>query len=389
MFIQRNIEAAIKSLINKYPIISLTGPRQSGKTTLLKNMFPDYRYITLEDADMRDFANEDPRGFLAQFSKYVIIDEAQRVPQLFNYLQGKVDADQIMGQYILSGSQNFLLLEQISQSLAGRVAIFRLLPFDFSELASHQLIQKDYIPHFYTGFYPSIFDRNINPTTYYNNYLDSYVERDIRTIINVKDLSVFRIFLKLCAGRVGQLLNLNGVANECGISSHTARAWLSILEASYIVYLLPPFFQNVNKRLVKSPKLYFWDTGLLSYLLDIRQPEQLQSHYLRGNIFENMMISEIQKQNYHRLLHLNLYFFRDSNQNEIDLMIQQSTQFDLVEIKSSMTINSDFFKGIKNFSENFPELVNQKFLVYGGAEKYKRLETQVLGWSSVGDILSE
>ncbi|TAE91519.1 MAG: ATP-binding protein, partial [Runella slithyformis] len=319
MLVNRTIEKTLQSLLTQYPILSLTGPRQAGKTTLLKKLLPNYRYVSLEDTDMRTFATEDPRDFLNTFDQFVIFDEAQRVPTLFNYLQNKVDTDQVMGQYVISGSQNFLLLESITQSLAGRVAMLQLFPFDFAELTSAQLLPNQYTSLFYTGSYPAIFNRNLSPTTYYNNYVNTYVERDVRTIINVKDLAVFRLFLKLCAGRVGQVLNLNSLATECGISSHTARAWLGILEASSIVFLMTPFFQNINKRLVKSQKLYFWDIGLLSFLLDIRDPEQLVSYYLRGNMFENMILSEIHKRNYHEQLHQNFYFYRDSNQNEIDL----------------------------------------------------------------------
>lgn len=389
MFIPRTIEKPIRHLISKYPIISLTGPRQSGKTTLLKGMFPEYKYVSLEDADNRELATNDPRGFLELYNQFVIFDEAQRVPHLFNYLQAKVDEDKIMGQYILSGSQNFLLLENITQSLAGRVAIFRLFPFDFGELKSVNLLSKDYSFHFFNGFYPSIYDRDLHPTTYYNNYVDTYVERDVRSILTVRDLSLFRIFLKLCAGRVGQLLNLNALATECGISANTARSWLSILEASYVVYLLPPYFQNLNKRLVKNQKLFFWDTGLLSYLLEIRNIEQLQTHYARGNIFENMIITEYMKINYHHLLHRNFYFYRDSNQNEIDLMISDSSKYDLIEIKSGKTINADFFKGLQNFEKHSAQLINQKYLVYGGDENRNQYETQVLSWMSCDKILEK
>ncbi len=389
MFIPRSIEKAIRDILPLFPIISLTGPRQSGKTTLLRSMFPDYEYVSLENADNRAFASNDPKAFLERYDKYIIIDEAQRVPLLFNYLQGKVDDDRLMGQYILSGSQNFLLLESITQSLAGRVAIFKLFPFDFSELSSQQLLDKEPNTHLLKGFYPAIYDRGIPSSIYYNNYIDSYVERDIRSIINVKDLSIFRLFLKLCAGRVGQLLNLNAIANECGISSHTVNAWLSILETSYIVYLLPPYYQNVSKRLVKSHKLYFWDTGLLSYLLDIRNMEQLQSHYLRGSIFENLIITEIQKFNSHHLLHQSFYFYRDSNQNEVDLMIQNGSKFDVIEIKSGKTINDEFFKGIRNFEKHSASLIDQKYLIYGGTEIRKQYETQVIGWQLSNQILEK
>jgi uncharacterized protein len=387
MLVNRTIEKTLQSLLTQYPILSLTGPRQAGKTTLLKKLLPNYRYVSLEDTDMRTFATEDPRDFLNTFDQFVIFDEAQRVPTLFNYLQNKVDTDQVMGQYVISGSQNFLLLESITQSLAGRVAMLQLFPFDFAELTSAQLLPNQYTSLFYTGSYPAIFNRNLSPTTYYNNYVNTYVERDVRTIINVKDLAVFRLFLKLCAGRVGQVLNLNSLATECGISSHTARAWLGILEASSIVFLMTPFFQNTNKRLVKSQKLYFWDVGLLSFLLDIRDPEQLVSYYLRGNMFENMILSEIHKRNYHEQLHQNFYFYRDSNQNEIDLLVQHAAQFDLVEIKSSQTLHADFWKGLRHFEENQAEMTRHKYLVYGGSDAYQRQNTAVLPWQKCGQVL--
>ena len=386
MFIPRTIESPMRAYIAKFPILSLTGPRQAGKTTLLKTIFPEYRYVSLENPELRRQAETDPNGFLERYDKYVIFDEAQRVPQLFNYLQTKVDNDGIMGQYILSGSQNFLLLQSITQSLAGRVAIFRLFPFSIAELQQQNLLNEDVNEAIYQGFYPALFNRPVLPMEYYPNYVESYIERDIRNVLNVKDLGLFRIFMRLCAGRVGQIMNFNNIANECGISMKTAQAWFSILESSYITFQLSPYFQNINKRLVKSPKIFFYDTGLLCYLLGIKSQE-LFNHYAKGSIFENFIIANLLKENSHKMLHNTFYFYRDSNQSEIDLMIQHGDKFDIVEIKSGKTIQNEFFKGINKFEKSYPALTGQKYLIYGGDETYKYLDTQILNWNNFDKIL--
>ncbi len=271
--------------------MALTGPRQSGKTTLLKELFKDYRYISLENPDIRAFATDDPTSFLNEYSENVILDEVQRVPSLFSYIQTKVDESKKMGQYILSGFQNFHLFNSITQTLAGRVALFKLLPLDFEELKAVELLESDYPQALFKGFYPAIFDRDIDPKIFYANYIQTYVEKDVTELLNVKDLKAFRTFLGLCAGRAGQLLNVSALAKDCNISQPTAKAWLSILESSYLIFLLPPYHQNFNKRLVKSPKLYFYDTGLLCYLLGIKSANEIILDRLKGNLFESLILA--------------------------------------------------------------------------------------------------
>lgn len=387
MIIQRAIHERVKELMKYFPVLSITGPRQAGKTTFLREMFPDYTYLSMEDIDTRSFARDNPREFLEKYANQVIIDEAQRVPDIFSYIQGKVDNDKIMGQYILSGSQNFLLLEKITQSLAGRVAIFRLLPFSFEELLSAEKFESDWKKLAHQGFYPTIYDRGINPDFYYPNYLETYVERDIREVVNIQNLGLFQDFVKLCAGRVGQLLNLNSLATDCGISQPTAKAWLSLLESSYIIYQLRPYYKNFNKRIQKSPKLYFYDTGLLCNLLAIKASQDLQMHYARGSIFENMIISELLKKCYNHTYRPDFYFYRDSNGNEIDLIWEHNQQIDMLEIKSGATINDDFFKGINQFKKTLgPASTGNAYLVYGGNQTQRRSQAQVIGWQDVNNI---
>ena len=380
--IERQITKSINALKDKFPVIALTGPRQSGKTTLLKNTFPEYQYVSLEDPNTRDFAQTDPKGFLKIYSERIIFDEVQRVPHLFSYIQTIVDESRQMGQFILSGSQNFQLLQNITQSLAGRVALFKLLPLDFTELSNHRLLPEDYANPLVRGFYPALFDRDIPSTPFYANYLQTYVERDAVELINIKDLLQFRAFLGLCAARVGQLVNLTSLGNECGVSQPTVKAWLSILESSYILFQLPPYFQNFSKRIVKTSKLYFYDTGLLCHLLSIREPNAFINTSFKGNLFENLIISEFYKQNEHQYAHKDFYFWRDSNGNEVDLLIPKAATFDIFEIKASQTIMSEQFKGL-NFLQNIaPNSVASKTLIYGGLENQNRTHYNVRGWRS-------
>lgn len=385
MYINREIATIIKAQQSKYPVLAVTGPRQSGKTTLLRELFADYHYISLENPDTRSFATEDPVGFLNQYNEKVIFDEVQRVPALFSYIQTRVDESKQMGQFILSGSQNFHLLSSITQTLAGRVALFKLLPLDFSELKPMGFLADDYLFAAVKGFYPAIFDRGIDPVVFYANYIQTYIEKDVTALLNIRDLKLFRTFLGLCAGRAGQLLNVSAIANECDISQPTAKAWLSILESSYIIFLLQPYHQNFNKRLVKSPKLYFYDTGLLCHLLGIRAPAELVENRLKGNIFENMMLAEYQKQNHHRYLHLDYYFWQDSKGREVDMLLKKHNGFDIYEIKATQTITSALFKEMDLFAEiALPAQVN-KTLVYGGEENQERTNYSVLGWRNVVD----
>jgi len=384
-WIKRTVAEEIRKRITKFPILALTGPRQSGKTTLLRNLFPDYRYVSLENIDNRSFALEDPNGFLAQYSSKVILDEVQRVPELFSYLQTAVDDSGQMGQYILSGSQNFHLLNHITQSLAGRVALFRLLPLDTEELADAKKLPVDYLQACIQGGYPAIYHRDLDPTDFYVNYIRTYIEKDVTELINIRDMNSFRTFIGLCAARAGQLLNLSSLANECNISQPTARAWLSILESSYIVFLLYPYHENFNKRLVKTPKLYFYDVGLLTHLLQIREIEDLAVNRLKGNVFENFVVANYQKINEHRYRHLQYYFWQDHNGLEIDLLLKTAKSFKIYEVKSTQTLSSGLFKNLKYFAELVDPQKVDPYLVYGGDEGLIRSGVQVLSWNTLNE----
>lgn len=382
MFIKRDLEEKLLYLATKFPVITLTGTRQCGKSTLLRSCFPTYKYVTLEDLDMRQMAKEDPRGFLNNFGNHTIIDEAQYVPQLFSYIQTLVDSKNEAGMYILSGSQNFLLMENITQSLAGRTAILKLATFSISEL-SKAVKLKELNNWMFTGGYPRIYDKDILPTDFYPSYIQSYIERDVRLLRNITDLGLFMRFVKLCAARVGQLLNIASLANEAEITVPTANAWLSILESSYVIYLLKPYHKNFNKRLVKSPKLYFYDTGLVSSLLGLASSEQLSTHYLRGEIFENMIINEYVKQQFSQGKEPSFYFWRDSNQNEVDLLIENGENLEAFEIKSSATLNTRFFKSLKRFQE-ISNISNEKLsVIYGGDIDFKTDNGRFISWKNI------
>lgn len=375
-------------LATKYPVLALTGPRQSGKTTLLKNLFPEYRYVSLEDPFQREFSTDDPRRFLATFDNRVIFDEAQRAPDLFSYIQTKTDEDKLMGQYILSGSQNFLLLEKITQSLAGRVSLFKLLSFSHAELsaATPSLAKNSPEEAIFGGGYPALYDREIQQSDFFADYIETYVERDVRRLLNVRDLNLFRNFIRLCAGRIGTPLNMQSLAVDCGISSATARSWLSILESSYIVYLLPPYFQNFNKRIIKSPKLYFYDTGLACFLLGLHSPQQVDNFHQRGSLFENMIIIELLKNRFNQKMPANFYFWQDSNGVEVDLLIEANGLVHLVEMKNSQTPKAEFFRGLTSFRQAAVQVAGTNTVVYAGADDQERSTAKILSWKNLSGI---
>ena len=387
MSVKRRIKVEMDIYTKKYPILALTGPRQAGKTTFLRTEFSEYRYINLENPDMRDYAERDPNNFLKEYDKYVIFDEIQRVPFLFSYLQTKVDEDRIMGQYILSGSQNFQLLQNITQSLAGRVAIFKLLPFDLEEMKSANFLSDDYAVNLVKGFYPAIYDRDIPSKVFYSNYIQTYVERDLSELIHIKDLKLFRNFISLCAARAGNLLNLNSLANECGITQPTAKSWISVLESSYIVFQLQPYFANLNKRITKSSKLFFYDTGLLAHLLKIKDAHSLKISPHKGNLFENFVVSEFVKNNYHQNLLHDLWFWRDAVGHEVDLIWQNDELLNLVEIKASETIMPDMFKGLTYFEKLAPQLVKTKSVLHCGNFNQNRELGKVSSWIDICKII--
>lgn len=365
-----------------YPIVGLTGPRQSGKTTLLRHMFPDYTYVSLEDPDHRLFASSDARQFIKKYHAKTIIDEAQKVPSIFSYLQNHVDSVGQAGQYILSGSQNFHFMESITQSLAGRISIQKLFPLGIDELKHAKLLHEDWESLVLKGSYPALYSKNIPSQKYYSNYLETYIKRDVSALRNVHNTKVFADFILLCASRTGQLLNLNNLASECGITFPTAKSWLSILETSYIIFLVHPYHENFTKRVVKSPKLYFYDSGLASFLLGIRDYNELMKPVIRGMLFENFMVSELIKRNYHRNQLRSFWFWRDSNGLEVDLLEKTPSGFDTYEIKSTSTIMPNLVKGLNTFDKITGGRVRSKTLIYGGNEDQERSHFRVRSWNS-------
>ncbi len=387
MYLRKIKDFAI-SAFEKYPIVTITGPRQSGKTTLAKATFPDKPYSNLENPVTRQFAEEDPVAFLNQFPQGAIIDEIQRVPELLSYLQVIVDEKQENSLFILTGSQQFELMQQISQSLAGRTSLLKLLPLSISELAPHFSFNTDEL--LLKGFYPRVYDKDIPPTQFYGDYFETYVERDLRRLINIKNLSHFQRFVRLCAGRCGQLLNLNSLANDTGVSQNTAREWMTALEASYIVFLLQPYHANIGKRLIKSPKIYFYDVGLASWLCGIEEENQITSHPLRGNLFENLAILEVLKFRFNTGKGNNLYFYRDSNGNEIDLLYTKGDSILPMEIKSGQTITQSYFKGLRKFHVLFStQLPWMDILIYNGETEQFRQNTSVINIFSLPGYLEK
>ena len=387
--VYRKLTKKIRLLSGDYPVIAILGPRQSGKTTLAQSIFKDYEYISLEDTDSRDGAKEDPRGFLNDYqgSKGVIIDEVQNVPELLSYIQTKVDKNKKKGHFILTGSQNFLLSQAISQTLAGRVAIFTLLPFSTDELPVKLFKDKTVSEILFRGLYPPVYNLTASPPSdWYDFYIKTYLEKDVRQIKNVQNLSQFQTFIKMCAGRIGQLLSLTSLGNDCGVSVNTIKEWLSLLEQSYLIFLLRPHYKNFNKRLVKSPKLYFYDSGLACSLLGIKSSEQLKTHYLRGGLFEGFVVSEIMKEYYNRGETPNVYFWRNSRGNEIDCIVEKGEKLIPVEIKSGQTINTDFFKGLDYWNSLSGFNSKDSVIVYAGNREQSRDRGRVVNYLSVHKI---
>lgn len=370
-------------MAGKFRVISLTGPRQSGKTTLVRKIFAKKPYLSFENADVISAAESDPRGFLEKYKDGAIFDEVQRVPPIFSYLQQIVDEANKPGHFILTGSQNFLLLEKITQSLAGRVAIMKLLPLSINELKISKFGFENYDDYILNGFYPEIYNRDLKPQDFYPGYIQTYIERDVRQIKNITDLSLFVTFLKLCAGRTGQLINLTSLAADCGITHKTATAWLSLLEASYIIYLVSPYFKNFNKRLVKMPKLYFYDTGVACSLLEIENVSQLSTHYQRGALFENFIFNEFLKKRFNQGKTSNLYFWRDKLGREIDCVIEKAGAPIAIEMKAGRTFNPDFFKGLNYWNKLSGNNPKNSYLVYGGDFSYKQKEGNLTGWKDM------
>ena len=384
--ITRKLAGKILNMAEKLPIVALIGPRQSGKTTLVRNLFAHKTYVSLEDPDRREFAAQDPRGFLRALPEGAVIDEVQRVPSLFSYMQTVVDERNEPGYFILTGSQNFLLQEGLSQSLAGRVALLKLLPFSLSELAAAGYPLTDPEEYILRGFYPRIYDRDIAPSDWYPSYIQTYLERDVRLIKNIADLDVFQRFLRLCAGRIGQILNLSSLGDDCGISHNTAKAWLSVLEASYIIFLLRPHYKNYSKRLIKSPKLYFYDPGLACALLGISNQNHLTTHYLRGGLFESMMISELIKARLNAGLEPNCWFWRDQSGHEVDCLLETAGKLTPVEVKISKTASTDFFKGLHYWSNLAGVPAQQTYLIYGGDDTLPLSAGNLVSWRKVSNL---
>ena len=383
VYIKRQIEKEVKTLAKEFPIVAVMGPRQSGKTTMIKNVFSKYKYVSLEDSNMRELAENDPKSFLEKFSGKTIIDEVQYAPSLFPYLQIVTDEKNQAGQYIITGSQNYLLLNKISQSLAGRVGIARLLPFSYHEI-ENKLNNKSVSKIMFAGFYPRIFKENIRPASFYDSYLTTYLEKDVATIFKIKNLEQFRGFLKLLASRSGQILNISSLSNDLDISRITIREWLNILESSFIIFKNPPFFKNYKKQVIKSNKIFFYDTGLVCYLLGIASAEQLEENYLVGNIFETLVASEFLKNDFNRGKRENIYYWRDNKGREIDLIKQEGNYNKGYEIKKTKTIRDNFFKNL-SFWETL-EKNNTKNLIYDGTEEYIINKTKIINWRNIFNL---
>ena len=382
--IPRQATSTLTRLAKGFPVIALTGPRQSGKTTLAKHVFPNKTYVSLENPEELEFAQKDPKRFLARFKEGAILDEVQRCPSLLSWIQGLVDERSRMGDFVLTGSSQFELVAGITQSLAGRVGRVELLPLSIQELAQAHQLPSQLNTCLLQGGYPSIYDRQVSPQDWFSNYIATYIERDVRQLIAVRDLTQFQRFVKMCAARSGQILNLAALGADCGLSASTAREWLSVLEASYLVTRIQPYYQNFGKRLVKTPKLYFLDVGLMAWLIGIRDTVTLDTHVSRGALFETFVVSELIKRQYNQGQNADLYFWRDSAGNEIDLLLDTPQGLQAIEIKSGSTFASDWIKGFKVWKRNTQVNTLIPRIIYGGTDSYDREGHQVMGWPDIG-----
>ena len=387
--VKRQIEPVLKRMAGQFKAVAITGPRQSGKTTLAKTAFPEKPYVSLESPDERDRAVRDPRHFLSRFPDGCILDEIQRTPDLFSYLQEILDSKTGAGRFVLTGSQQFGMMEKISQTLAGRIGILSLLPFSASELEQGRFLSEDLDTTLWQGAYPPIFDQKIDPQAWLDAYITTYVERDVRQIINIRDTALFQRFLSLCAGNIGGLFNASRIGNDCGLNHGTVSSWLSILEASYIAFRLPPHYRNYRKRVVKTPKLYFWDTGLAIRLLGIESPAQLQTHPLRGNLFENWVLVELLKGRFNRGKKSNLFFWRNNTGLEVDVIAEKAGKLQPIEIKSGATLASDWFKAMNQWLELAGDDAVAPFLVYGGDTPWKEGCITSIPWRQANELANE
>ncbi|MGE0091833.1 MAG: ATP-binding protein [Bacteroidales bacterium] len=383
VFINRSLVKTAREAFKYFPVLTITGPRQSGKTTMIKSEFTHLPYFSMEDIDIRRFATNDPRGFLNQHPKGMILDEVQNTPELLSYIQGLVDEDSSK-RYILSGSSQFSVIKQITQSLAGRTAMLELLPLSFQEIKS-EADKKSLDNILYSGFYPAIYAGKNIPKLLYPSYTKTYLERDVRDLLNVKDIMMFQKFMRLCAGRIGSLFVASDLASELGVTVNTIKSWLSVLQASYIITMLPPWFENTTKRLVKTPKLYFCDTGLASYLLDIENEKLLMRDKMRGHLFENFIVTEALKFRYNQGKESNLYFVRDSNGNEVDLILKYGDSFKCIEIKSSQTYNSEFEKGLKSVDSILGDRIADKAIIYAGDYENTEGKIKLINYKNISD----
>lgn len=387
--INRDLTEHLIESARQFSAVAVTGPRQSGKTTLVQKVFKNHKYVSLEDLDERAKALADPRLFLQTNSNEsgIILDEIQHAPELLSYIQTIIDREKKKGYFIITGSQNLLVNQAISQTLAGRIALLTLFPLSINELQQASLLTQNLNDFVFKGCYPRIYDEDVDPVKLHEYYIRGYVERDVRQVKNVLDLNLFQMFIRLCAGRVGQILNISSLSSDCGIEQKTVKAWISLLEATHIIFLLNSYYKNFGKRLIKAPKVYFVDTGIACSLLNIKNPQELANHYNWGGLVESFIISDLFKQYYNLNQKPSLYFWRDHLGNEVDVILEQALTLTPIEIKAGKTVNTDFFKQFLYLKkiEDFP--ARKKFVIYGGAENQEWPEAKVVGWQNAGSLV--